>query len=99
MATGAELKMVPTVADASSIYQHRDGSRQHSPRATENVEEKVPVGGNIDNTTLNVTGSSNEQLPRVDGGLRAWRFLFAAFMMEAFQWGQYYSHSIGISIP
>jgi len=30
----------------------------------------------------------DQALPRVDGGPAAWKFLFGAFMIEAFQWGQ-----------
>ncbi len=29
-----------------------------------------------------------EELPQVDGGPAAWRFLFAIFVMEALQWGK-----------
>ena len=31
---------------------------------------------------------TDQDLPPADGGQKAWRFLFAAFMIEAFQWGQ-----------
>ena len=38
----------------------------------------------------------DELLPPVDGGVIAWRFLFAAFTMEALVWGRFqgkYTHA------
>ena len=38
------------------------------------------------------TEATGHQLPPVDSGPAAWRFLFGAFMIEAFQWGKRSPH-------
>lgn len=59
------------------------------------VQEKVPDTKGFDGEPTNNrahqdTEFDHQLLPPADGGLVAWRFLFAAFTMEAFLWGWFH---------
>lgn len=70
------------------VSRDGDKSRPQTIRATESVENSELAGETCANSTFQVAESSEQAIPRADGGLVAWRFLFAAFMMEAIQWGR-----------
>ncbi|KAL8627062.1 hypothetical protein Q9189_007230 [Teloschistes chrysophthalmus] len=41
----------------------------------------------VSDSEMAVVDPEDQNLPPIDGGPAAWRFIFGAFMMEAFQWG------------
>lgn len=63
----------PQPATAASAFEDRD--RASSPQDIE--EEPTDRGG------------TEQELAPVDGGLAAWKMLFAAFMFETFLWGEF----------
>ena len=59
-----------------------------SPKAANFANAKASDGDPVNDRVHQDTESVDQLLPPADGGLVAWRFLFAAFTMEAFQWGR-----------
>ena len=74
--------------DLVRVSRHGDKRSPQTIRATESVENSEFAGEARVNSTFQVAESSEQAIPRADGGLVAWKFLFAAFMMEAIQWGR-----------
>ena len=69
------------------VSSHDDNSRPQTTEAANSVGNDKVAGDAFLNSASQVAESSEQGIPRADGGLAAWRFLFAAFMMEAIQWG------------
>ncbi|KAG7007423.1 hypothetical protein G7Y79_00010g029240 [Physcia stellaris] len=80
--------------DLIRVSRHGDKRRPQTIRATESVENSEFAGEARVNSTFQVAESSEQAIPRADGGLVAWKFLFAAFMMEAIQWGFALSYGV-----
>lgn len=84
MSTITELESlpVPTVPlpnSLQSVEDRQDRSNGRSPSIPSH--QSPPLHPHPDPENL------SRPLPPVDGGPQAWKFLFGAFMIEAFQWG------------
>ena len=78
--------------DSAGALHENDTADSQLQRATDGVDEQstrdIP-----DDAMPEDIEAVDYHLPQADGGPAAWRFLFAAFMVEAFLWGPWRSHS------
>ena len=79
MATGTEEELAPDYSKSADAVQEgvADTEGSDGEPAHERAHQDTELGDQL--------------LPPADGGLVAWRFLFAAFTMEAFQWGRFHA--------
>ncbi|KAJ5737575.1 uncharacterized protein N7483_002700 [Penicillium malachiteum] len=55
---------------------------------------RTPPAGSTDTTDLSDVHNDSQQLPPMDGGLDAWLFLAACFVMEALVWGFAFTYGV-----
>ena len=94
MAADSEPNSVARRVDIVGTLDEKDINGWQLPGSPQHIDKAT--GQRHGHSVLsNEESASNDQgLPRADGGLAAWRFLFAAFMMEAFQWGECQRHVV-----
>ena len=92
MITNTELKTHAAPAGPAGAIHENDTADSRLQRATDRIAEQSTRDTPCDSMPENIEAVDG-YLPQADGGPAAWSFLFAAFMVEAFQWGPWHSHS------
>ena len=92
MIADTELKTYASPAGPAASSHENNTADSQSHRATDRADRASTRGIPCDSMPENIE-AVDHHLPQADGGPAAWSFLFAAFMVEAFQWGPWHSHS------
>ena len=86
MIANTELNTYASPASPAGAIHEDDTADSQLQRATHRAD-KQSTRDTPHDFVPDAIEAVDHHLPQADGGPAAWRFLFAAFMVEAFQWG------------
>ena len=92
MIANTELEFYASPAAPAGAIHENDNADSQLHRVTDGADKQSTGDTPYEPMPENIEAVAHH-LPQADGGPAAWRFLFAAFMVEAFQWGPLHSHS------
>lgn len=88
MIANTELKTYASPAGPAGAILENGTAASQLQRATDRADSsKQSTRDTPHGSVPDTIEAVDHHLPPADGGPAAWRFLFAAFMVEAFQWG------------